>query len=66
MTQEFRFFLHGNLKKYRGRYVALIGHKVVASGHDAKKVWEKAQKLYPRKLPTLAKLPKSEVLVLKF
>ncbi len=63
-TKEFAFFLRSDLRKYRGNYVALVGQKVVASGKNAKQVWEQAAKKHPHSLPTLAKLPKEEVLVL--
>ncbi|MBI4669648.1 MAG: hypothetical protein HY747_10800 [Elusimicrobia bacterium] len=63
MNKEFQFFLRSDLKKYRGRYIAIVGHKVAASGYDAKKVWEQARQKYPNQLLTLAKLPKSETLV---
>ena len=64
-SQEFEFFLKFPLKKYRGKYIAILGKKIVASGKTAKEVWEKARKKYPRQLPTIAKLPKEETLVLR-
>lgn len=63
-SSEFEYFVKTPLTNYEGQYVALVGEKVVASGSTAKEVWEKAKKKYPNKLPTLAKLPKEEVLVL--
>lgn len=63
-SEEFDFFIKSPLTKYKGNYVALLGKKVVASGKSAKSVWEKAKKLHPEKLPTIAKVPKEEVLVL--
>ena len=61
---EFDFFVKADLKPYRGKYIALVGNKVVASGNTAKEVWQKAKNKYPKKTPTLAKLPKEEALVL--
>lgn len=45
-------------KKYKGLWVALKDDEitVIAAGKDAKKVWEKAKKLYPD--PILTKMPK--------
>ena len=63
-SKEFDFFVHNPLTKYEGMYVAILDNKVVASGFSAKKVWEKAVKKNPKKLPTLAKLPKKEILVM--
>lgn len=44
-------------KKYRGLWVALETDEqtVIAAGKDAKKVWEKAKKIYPD--PILTKMP---------
>ncbi len=60
-STEFDFFVHTPLTKYKGKYVALVGKKVVAFGVSAKDVWEKARKKHPQKLPTIAKIPKEEV-----
>lgn len=66
ISKEFDFFVHNPLTKYKGLYVALIGNKVIASGDSAKEVWEKALKKSSSNLPTIAKLPKEEVLILYF
>lgn len=65
MTKEFEFFLRADLRKYKGKYIAIIGKKVVASGKNAKEVWAKAKKKFPNRIPTIAKLPEEEALVLK-
>ena len=51
-------------RKYRGRHIAIVDDKVVASGDDPKKVWEAAKKKCPKKQPVLAFVPKEEALVL--
>lgn len=51
-------------KKYRGKHIAIVDDKVVASGDDPKKVWETAKKKCPDKQPVLAFVPKEETLVL--
>ena len=63
-SAEFDFFLHNSLSKYEGRYVAILGRKVVASGLSAKDVWDEATRKYPKQVPTIAKLPKEEILVM--
>lgn len=63
-SPEFEYFIKANLSRYKGQYVALLGKKVIASGTNAKEVWEKAKKKSRGKLPTLAKLPQEEVLIL--
>lgn len=64
ISPEFEFFINNPLTKYEGRYVAILGKKVIESGISAKQVWESARKKYPRSLPTIAKIPKQEVLIL--
>lgn len=63
VNQEFEYFIKADLRKYKGQYVAIVENKVVASGDNAKKVWEEAQKK-TGKIPTLAKIPKEEALIL--
>lgn len=63
-SPEFDFFLHNSLTKYEGKYVAIMGKKVVASGISAKDVWDEAIKKYPKQIPTIAKLPRKEILVM--
>ncbi|MBI4226517.1 succinyl-CoA synthetase subunit alpha [Candidatus Roizmanbacteria bacterium] len=64
ISPEFDFFLHARLERYEGKYVAILGKKIVGSGLSAKEVWEKARKKYPESTPTIAKIPKQEVLIL--
>jgi len=64
ISPEFDFFVHNPLTKYEGRYVAILGRKVIASGKSAKEVWGEAKKRYPNSLPTIAKIPKEEILVM--
>lgn len=64
MSKEFDFFVTTNLKKYQGQYIAIVGRTVAAHGKNAKTVWKEAKRKHPKALPTLAKLPKEEVLVL--
>ena len=64
ISPEFDFFVHNPLTKYEGRYVAILGRKVIASGKSAKEVWSEAKKRYPKSLPTIAKIPKEEILVM--
>lgn len=64
MSEEFEFFVRADLSKYKGLYIAIIGRTVVASGDNAKIVWGKAQKKFPDKTPTIAKIPKDDTLIL--
>lgn len=64
VSPEFEYFVNANLSRYKGLYVALLGKRVIASGNNAKNVWQAAKRKFPNKMPTLAKLPKEEVLIL--
>lgn len=66
VSKEFDYFVHTPLTKYQGKYVALEGKKVVSSGTTAKGAWKKALKKHPGSLPTIAKIPKEEILILKW
>lgn len=63
-SKEFEFYLKADLRKYEGKYVAIVEDKVVAYGDNAKEVINKA-KNKTGKIPTLAKIPKEEALILK-
>ncbi len=63
-SKEFEFYVKSDLSKYSGKYVAIVGDKVVSSGENAKEVWEQAKKKFPDKTSSLAKIPKEETLVL--
>ncbi|MEM2192218.1 MAG: DUF5678 domain-containing protein [Candidatus Hadarchaeales archaeon] len=53
-----------NLTKYRGKYVAIVSKKVVASGENAKLVLDRARAKYPRREIVLRKIPEEETLIL--
>ena len=59
-----RHFVAIDFSKYKGRYVAVVGKRVVASGSNAKEVWLEARKKNPTARPELHKIPKGETLVL--
>ncbi|MEW6687091.1 MAG: DUF5678 domain-containing protein [Candidatus Edwardsbacteria bacterium] len=52
------------LKKFRGKDVALMGQKVVAYGNNAITVLKKAKKSFPKGRLVLAFVPKEETLIL--
>jgi hypothetical protein len=63
---EFDFFIRGDLSRFAGRYIAIVGEKVVASGSNAQTVWKQAKRRFPSATPTIGKLPRAETLVLSF
>jgi len=64
-SKEFEFYVKTDLSKYKGKYVVILGNKVVAKG-DTAKIWEKVKKKFPDKTPMLAKIPKEETLILRW
>jgi hypothetical protein len=58
-----RFFVAIDFSKYKGRYVAVVGKRIVSSGTDAKRVWLEAKRKNPTAGPELHKVPKGEILV---
>lgn len=63
-SKEFEFYLKADLSEYEGKYVAIVGEEVVASGKNAKEVWEEAKKK-TGKTPTIAKIPTDDTLILR-
>jgi hypothetical protein len=63
-SKEFEFFVKSDLSRYKGQYVAIVEDEVVARGDNAKVVWEKAKKK-TGKIPTIAKIPGDEALILR-
>jgi len=59
-----RLFVAIDFSKYKGRYVAIVGRRIVASGKDAEQVWSQAKKKHPDAQPELLKVSKGETLVL--
>ena len=66
VSTEFEFYLKADLRKYEGKYVAIVDDKVVASGDNAKEVLNEAKRKFPSKMPTLAKIPREEALILQW
>ncbi len=64
LSAEFEFFIRGDLSRFAGQYIAIVGQRVVASGPNARVVWRKAKRRFPSSTPTIGKLPHAETLVL--
>lgn len=64
MDKSYQFYVNNDLSEYAGKWVAIVDEEVVASGDNAKVVYEEALKKFPDRLPLLAKIPKDEILVL--
>jgi hypothetical protein len=53
-----------DLGSYVGKWIAIVGDKVVATGADAKNVFKEAKEKHPKKEPLLMKVPKDRVMLL--
>jgi len=51
-----------DFSKYKGKYVAIVGNKIISSGENAKAVWNEARKR-TGKIPTISKIPMDEALI---
>lgn len=49
-------------KKYPGKYVAMVDDKLVAVGGSNLEVFRKAKKKYPKKLVSIAYIPREDEL----
>lgn len=64
LSKNYEWYVRTDLRKYAGKWVAIVDQKLVASGENAKKVYEEAKEKYPRKKPSLAKVPTPDTLIL--
>lgn len=58
-----------DFSKFRGKEVALVDGKIVAQGDSSKEVFEKAKKIFPRKLSKeiiLLFVPKENIFIYFF
>lgn len=62
MDKKVEFFAQANLHGYEGKYIAIVDEKIVASGDNARIVFEQAKKK-TGKTPTIAKVPTEDAFV---
>ena len=53
-----------NLGDYIGKWIAIVGDTIVASGNDGKAVFKEAQSKCPNKEPLILKVPADTVMLL--
>jgi hypothetical protein len=63
MDKNYSFILTADLEKYTGKWVAIADGKLVASGVDAKRVYNEAKKKHPKEELLLDKVYGKKVLV---
>lgn len=64
MSKNYEWYVKADMRKFAGKWVAIVDQKPVASGIDAKKVYEEAKAKFPNRKPSLAKVPTPDTLVL--
>lgn len=60
MTQEFEFYSLADMSQYGGKWVAIVGKEVIASGDDFKQVYKEAKRKAKNKKPMFAQIPRAE------
>lgn len=58
-----QWLARADLSRFRGKYVAIVGRRVAASGTDIKKVHAEATRKHPGKEVALWKVPKEDILI---
>jgi hypothetical protein len=53
-----------NLGDYLGKWIAIVGEQVVATGSDGKAVFKEAKRKCPNKEPLILKVPQDRVMLL--
>lgn len=59
----YEWFTQADLRRYRGKYVAIVGRQVAASGKDARRVLAQARKRFPGREVVLWKEPLEDILI---
>lgn len=60
MSQEFDFYSVMDTTGYTGKWVAIVGNKIIASGDSIKEVHKKAKEKAGNKEPLFVQIPKEE------
>ncbi len=58
------WFAKADFRRYKGRYVAIVGRRVVASGKNAKRVYEQAERRHPDQEVMIWKVIDEDLLIL--
>ena len=61
-NKQIEFYAKANLHTYEGKYVAIVDEKIVASGENAKSVFEEA-KAKTGVIPVIAKIPTEDTFI---
>lgn len=61
---EFVMSERAQLGEHLGKWIAVVGDGIVASGDDVKEVYKKSKSKYPEETPLIMKIPKEAVMLL--
>lgn len=65
MTVEFEYYTKDDFSDYAGKWIAILGEKIIASGTDFTKVYESAKAKSGKHEPLFTLIPKiNETLIL--
>ena len=60
MSQEFEFLSVADTSEYAGKWIAVLGQKIIASGDDLKQVYKEAKEKSGKKEPLFMRVPKEQ------
>ena len=63
-SKEFQWLSKQDMRKYKGKWVAILDKNIIASGRNAKEIWERVRKKYKDSDPLFAKIPEEDLLIL--
>jgi hypothetical protein len=60
LSQEFEFYSLTDMSGYAGKWVAILGKEIIASGNNLKEVYDEAKKKAGNKEPLFTRIPKEQ------
>ncbi len=66
MKSEYEYIMSisNELGNYLGKWIAVVDNEIVASGDNAKEVYDKAKVKYPEREPFIMKIPEESIMLL--
>jgi len=61
---EFEYVMSVSKDLEAGKWIAVVGKKIVAKGSNAKEVYEEARLMFPEKEPFIMKVPSDAVMLM--
>jgi len=60
VSQEFEFLSVTDTSQYAGKWIAVLGREIIASGDDLKEVYKEAKAKAGKKEPLFMRVPKEQ------